>query len=749
MRIQRFLRETISIVIHKKIDLLIFWLMLILSIANVYISIAAEKISRYHFYNSDAISIPAMYRDLVSGYSLRGWFFGPAPSLFPDLPLYTIIRFLAGNLHLAIMGYGVVQILLLILGFVYLSNKVFEPRRSLQALIVLAGTVLCLCLSTGQCNIFLPILLNSFHFGAVLLLVFSLILVVQIIQCGSDTKKALLYSGILLVLSPLILVSDAIYLVQFLIPVLISLLLLFFFAMISAKSLLLVYIALIPSVLINPYLNRYLLIYLNVSHSPGHYKTLAETLGNFLKAVQDILQWPENLWISHEWFTIFRIVWIAFFLTSIVILLLSMRKTSWLLRNRTLKNPDCILPVFFFIGSILTIIISSVTRGHRWAVWISFILVSILLAVLSIKESSAKAERRSQEAIFLLVVSFFVLSALVNIAAILFIGGGEPRYFLPTMLIPLFLGWPFLIARSKQVMTLVEARYGRYILIILTCVLYVSSGAFTDLKNISSLVNLVDYYPDFVRCLDEQAAVRNIRNGMTQYWYAKYGSLLSKHPLHLVQVRQLPQGLFMEHFVNNLNWYNHDFEFIITEEVPSNMRSIWESMVIEKYGEPADTFSCEDEKGLERKILVYNRLGDESFQQIFRKYFSFTFYAADLPSETGKLVGLSRVADEESSTEGFLTYGPYVTLRNGDYSFEIHYYAQKSHNKSVGKWDVITHTTNAVETKSILKGNLEKEGENIISEVFKVRKIGKTEIRTYYTGNGTLRINKILINRLR
>lgn len=748
MRIQRFLRDTISTIICKKLGLLIFWLILILSIVNVYISIAAEKISRYHFYNSDAISIPAMYKDLVSGYSLRGWFFGPAPSLFPDLPLYAIIRFLTGNLHLAIMGYGVVQILLLILSFGYLSDKVFEPRRSLQTLIVLAGIVLCLCLSTGQCNIFLPILLNSFHFGAVLLLVFSLILVVQIIQCGSDTKKALLYSGILLVVSPLILVSDAIYLVQFLIPVLLSLLLLFLFSMISAKSLLLIYIALIPSVLVNPYLNRYLIIYLNVSRSPGHYKTLAETLAKISKAVQDIFRWPENLWIAYKWFTIFRIVWIAFLLISIGLLALSIRK-AWPLRDQTLKNPGIILTGFFFIGSILTIIISFVTRGHRWAVWIGFILVSILLAVLSIKESNEKTDRRTQEALFLLVISFFVLSVLVNIAAILFIGGGEPRYFLSTMLIPLFWGWPFLVARSKRIMILIESKYGRYILVILTCGLYVSSGAFTDLKNIPSLLNLVDYYPDFVRCLDEQTAVRNIRNGMTQYWYAKYSSLLSKHQLHLVQVRQLPQGLFMEHFVNNLNWYNNDFEFIITEEVPWNMRSIWESLVIEKYGEPADTFSCEDEKGVERKILVYNRPEDKAFQQIFRKYFSLTFYAAELPSETGRVMGLSRVADEESSPEGFLTYGPYVTLRNGDYTFEMHYYVQKSHDKSVGEWDIITHTTDAVETESTLKGRLEKEGQNIVSGVFKVRKIGKTEIRSYYKGNGLLRVDKILINRIR
>jgi hypothetical protein len=221
--------------------------------------------------------------------------------------------------------------------------------------------------------------------------------------------------------------------------------------------------------------------------------------------------------------------------------------------------------------------------------------------------------------------------------------------------------------------------------------------------------------------------------------------MLSKNNLHVVQVVQAPyeiHGLVPEHQINNLNWYNTDFDFVITNDLPA--RKIDERQIIRDFGEPADIFSCEN-----KNILVYNRKQDAAFQKQFRKYFSFDFYALQLPSDTGRLFGLSRIA-EEASKKGFLTYGPYVELLIGDYYFEIHYYAKSNgEGKDVGKWDIITHTSNEIEKESTKKGLIEGDGNNIVSGVFKIRKIGRTEIRTYYKGRGTLRIDKIKIDRIR
>ena len=73
------------------------------------------------------------------------------------------------------------------------------------------------------------------------------------------------------------------------------------------------------------------------------------------------------------------------------------------------------------------------------------------------------------------------------------------------------------------------------------------SGTFAHLKNWRSLDELTDYYPDFIRCLDENTKERHIHSGLTQYWFAKYLSLLSKNDLELVQVQQISKGLYINH----------------------------------------------------------------------------------------------------------------------------------------------------------------------------------------------------------
>ena len=739
--------------LSKRNSLIVFWVILILSIITVYIAIATEKITRYNFYNSDTISIPAMYNDVISGYSLAGWWFGNAPSLFPDLPLYFTLRFLLGNVHLAIMGYGVIQILLLVSGFISVSKTVFEPRKSLQALILLAGTVCCLFLATGKCPALLPMLLSSFHFGAALSLVISLALVLRILKSGLTVRQSVCYAALLFLVATFTLVSDAIYLVQFLIPGMLSLLLLVLFALISTRQVLRLYLSLSFPILFSERLGAFLFRFRRPPAPAAHPSlptVIPTTLERMAGTLNQIFLWPEWDWCSHTFLPIFQTVWIAFMLISVFLLICALRNSA---ADRIKHFPVKRVAVLVLFGLIIPTI-AILMKQTGWIVWMMVIFVSLGLWRFSVRSASSD-ERGQQNTIsaddkYIFVASFFLFSSMTNIAAVLFVGGGEPRYFLPTMLIPLFFGWPFLIAKWKRVMTVLEKPYMLYALAAATLVIAVSSGAFGDLRKISSLANLSDYYPEFVRCLDQQTKARNIRNGMTQYWDAKYLSVLSKNHLHLVQVRQLEHGLFLEHLVNNLNWYNTDFEFVITEEVPGDLRSIWESIVVGDFEKPADTFTCQDKNGVARKVLVYNRPQDTTFQKLFQKYFTFAYAAADLPSETGQVSGLSRIANEGSSQKGYLTYGPYATLIIGDYTFEIHYYAKKSDDHDVGKWDVVIHSANTEKGVRLSKGIFKKEGAQVMAGEFKIRgEVAKTEIRTYYEGRGTLRIDKITIRRIR
>lgn len=720
----------------------VFWILLVLSITAVYISISTGKISKWDFYNPDALYLPMVYKDLFSNYSLLGWRTPPAPYFFPDMPLYLMISFLVGNFHLAIMLYGVVQSLLFILSVIFLSNAVFESKKSLHRLILLAGVVFFLFLATGRCPAFLPILQNGYHFGATLSLIIALLLAVQLLKCRADNKKAVVYVVLLFLLSLVMLLSDTLYLVQFLVPAMLSLLLLFVFSMISAKQAFFVYVALIPPVPLSIRLARFIFIFSDARRP--HNPTIEETIGEISRAVKDILLWPENSWCSQKFLPFFRIIWIVFVLVSISLLVLSIKRV---LTNKQgkIKAPGFLVAVILFALSILTTIVFMFTRQGEWIVWTIFVLVSISLLVLSAKESVIlTTDKSAKDTKFILIVSFFIFCIITNVVATFSVGGSSPRYVLPIIILPVFFGWPFLIGGWKGLLTVMDNKYVIYGLAVGTIVLSLFLGTLSNFKYISSLIQLSDYYPAFIECLDRNTRFRNIRSGMTQYWRAKYITMLSKNNLHVVQVQQIGHGIFFDHWINNLNWYNADFEFVITDTVLGDIRSIYEPAIVERFGEPADAFSCEN-----KKVLVYNRKGDGDFHKQFRKYFSFDFYASQLPSETGRIFGLSRIANEESHKKGYLTYGPYLDLLIGDYYFEIHYYAEKSNKgKYVGQWDILIHAPDEG-IQVLKKGEIEEEGNNMISGIFKIRDIGKIEIRTHYKARGILRVDKIKVRRIR
>jgi len=723
----------------------VFWTLLALSIAAVYVSISTEKISPWHFYNSDALYLPLFYKDLFSNYSVLSWKHPPAPYFFPDMPLYIIINFLVRDFHLAVMLYGVTQSLLFILSLIYLGNTIFGARRAIHALILLAGILFFMFLATGDCPAFVPILQNGYHFGATLILVLSLAVIAKILGCGADNKKAALYSVILFALSTLTLLSDAIYLVQFLIPALMSILLLSLFSIISAKQMFFIYAALTSSIPISTHLAQMLLLFRDVRRH--HHTTVEEILEKISRASKEILLWSEEVWSSHEFLAFFWGAWIAFVLVSASLLVLSVRRAT-IRRKREIKDLKFIAVVVLFAFSIITAIMFAFTRQGEWIVWGGFVLVSVLLLVYSAKGPVIPVQKGANETKFMLLVSFFIFSIVMNIVATLSIGGTEPRYFISTIIIPLFFGWPFLFGGCKRVLKVIDKTYVLYVLAAGALFLLLFPGIFSDFRNLSSLSQLSDYYPEFVKCLDNNTRARNIRNGVAQYWRSKAVSALSKNNLHVVQTVQIRygggHGLVPEHLINNFNWYNTDFEFVITDDLTiDHPRKIDEQKIIEDFGEPADVFSCEN-----KKILVYNREQDAEFQKHFKKYFSFDFYALQLPSETGRVFGLSRIA-EGADRKGFLTYGPYIGLLIGDYYFEIHYYAQKEKNKErVGKWDILLHVPKQ-EITVVKKGSIDKEGNNIISGVFKVREGGKTEIRTHYQGKGILRVDKIKLRKIR
>ncbi len=379
--------------------------------------------------------------------------------------------------------------------------------------------------------------------------------------------------------------------------------------------------------------------------------------------------------------------------------------------------------------------------------WISFMFLVIWLLISFLKKLFSP--KQTINTTLLLTDAFFLLVVVTSLVIVLVSGNFEnaysTRYLIPVLIIPIFFGWPFFIAGANSLLTILEKHYGMFVL---SVVLGLTPFFMVPVQRIPALSELSDYRPSFVRCLDEKTRQKGIRNGLAHYWQAKYSSLLSKNNLHIVQVDPYVSPY---HWINNLNWYQADFEFVIIDKNASIQYKIDETRVINRFGQPASTFDCEGST-----IFVYNRPEDIQFQKQFKGHPGFAtfenindefeFYGFNLPSLTGEVIGLSRGAsDAWENQAGILTYGPYVSLPGGDYYFEIHYYAEGG-NVPIGKWEiVIAYPTKA---EVIKEGYIVEQGKNIISSTFTFREKQKVEIRVYYGGSGTLVVDKIKIKRM-
>ena len=116
--------------------------------------------------------------------------------------------------------------------------------------------------------------------------------------------------------------------------------------------------------------------------------------------------------------------------------------------------------------------------------------------------------------------------------------------------------------------------------------------------------------------------------------------------------------------------------------------------------------------------------------------------AAFLPSNVGKGIGLFRQV--ESGPPGFLTFGPYINLSPGRYSFKIFYHAEGEEDK-VAHWDV--NVSGPGNDQVIKVGDLPRQL-NTVKGSFQLAEPGNIQIRTFYEGHGKLTVEKISISKI-
>lgn len=191
------------------VSLVLAWLALVAALLCCFGQLADAPL-RHRFYMADYLYLPALFHDLSHHTDLSGWRLTPAPYYFPDMLLYFALESVTHSFHLSIVLYGILQVLGIAIGWQLVLKKAApdNPLPRVASLLLLTFLVVAL----ARAHIFyLDIFLSGNHISLALALPWlSLALL-------SDSKK---YGPLLALLCFLLTLSDRLFLLQVLLPLL-------------------------------------------------------------------------------------------------------------------------------------------------------------------------------------------------------------------------------------------------------------------------------------------------------------------------------------------------------------------------------------------------------------------------------------------------------------------------------------------------------------------------------------------------
>ncbi len=349
----------------------------------------------------------------------------------------------------------------------------------------------------------------------------------------------------------------------------------------------------------------------------------------------------------------------------------------------------------------------------------------------------------------LYLYSFILISILCTIAALIINGVlvafhyGSSRYFLNFYWFPVLFSW--LIADVFPYAQRSRPKYIRNTAFLV--VLLISSYSAFPRGEFHG-----GYKPPIVQCIDrglkDYTTMMNsqVQHGIASYWPASLVNEFSGLGLAVVQVQPDLSPAF---WVNNVTRYRSEYDFAVVEILPD--REIPDSETLKRInGEPNHEFSCKDDQAA-LQILVYGKgqLQTEPFVNVGDGY---TWQACELPvKETGIAQENCSVTTKPALLPGLLTFGPYVSVPEGEYRFNIRYFSPATSTEKIGDWDVIVASPEKAE--QLQQGSMVgTNGRDLeISGSFNISKEyadGNVEIRTISNGSNALTVIEITLTRV-
>lgn len=183
-------------------------------------------------FNADALFYPALYKDIVQeGGIYNTWYFTPVPYFFPDMILYFIVHTITGNFYHALSLFFLTEAFFL-LWTLYLIFSFFFSKKGAWYLTVFTFSAFYFF----KTPVWLLQFLNGFHYGSFLIGLWVLYLIFPKIETNKfNFSYRLIIIGVIWLL---IIASDRLYVLQWILPMFGALILMWIAGLVSWKHML-------------------------------------------------------------------------------------------------------------------------------------------------------------------------------------------------------------------------------------------------------------------------------------------------------------------------------------------------------------------------------------------------------------------------------------------------------------------------------------------------------------------------------
>jgi hypothetical protein len=336
--------------------------------------------------------------------------------------------------------------------------------------------------------------------------------------------------------------------------------------------------------------------------------------------------------------------------------------------------------------------------------------------------------------------AFIVFSLLINTVGYLFTGSIATRYLQPMLIFPILI---VILPLSIHHRINVCEKY--YLFIALAATAVAGVFAMPALGGLNDLVN--GKYYDKTKHLLAWAGNKNV-NGVAHFWLAREMQLYTPDSINVLQVK----GDLTPHpwMINLASYKDKHITFIMHDHIIDDGLAIEDDL--KTLGLPANIITCSyytiyDYAGTLGETILNNRIRRGLFTAIADPLLQTAeWVGCELPSQTGHIIGSARVASAPVDHSGYLSYGPYISLKEaGRYLINIKYSAN-GYGKIPGHWDAGSfHPKEQLLFRSDLT-----DGQCIIESkeiVIPKRGFDNLEIRVWFNGNGEVKLHSIEIQR--